>query len=355
MAVCSLLATSQAWFSTPALSGSLNPGDAPAPPVISADEPKSALFSAEQAARYLDLATLHWQRTHQCGTCHTNFAYLMARPALRAVLPTPPEPRTFFEEMVEKRWPEHGPRWDAEVVVAAVSLAFNDRFSSGKLHSTTRKALDRMWTLQRADGGWSWLKCGWPPAESDDHYGVTFAAIGAGIAPDNYAITPAAQRGLEGIRRYLKANPAPSLHHEAMILWASLHVDGLMTNERRRSTIDRLLALQRPDGGWATATLFDGWTEHKRKDQKPQQTAHADGYGTGFIIYLARSAGVDANDLRLRRGINWLRTNQRESGRWFTPSPTKDSKHYITNFGTAFAVLALEANGELPTRVTGKN
>ena len=54
-------------------------------------------------------------------------------------------------------------------------LAFNDAATTGKLHPVTRQALDKMWTLQREDGGWTWLKCDWPPMESDDHFGVTFA------------------------------------------------------------------------------------------------------------------------------------------------------------------------------------
>jgi hypothetical protein len=38
-----------------------------------------------------------------------------------------------------------------------------------------------------------------------------------------------------------------------------------------------------------------------------------------------------------------LQSNQRESGRWFTRSLNTDKYHYITNAGTAFAVLVLKA------------
>ena len=32
---------------------------------------------------------------------------------------------------------------------------------------------------------------------------------------------------------------------------------------------------------------------------------------------------------------------QRQSGRWFTRSMWKDSRHYITHTGTAYAIVAL--------------
>jgi len=316
------------------------------PPPISPEEPLAGSYSLKRAVRYLDQVALSWQKERKCGTCHTNFAYLMTRPAAAAVSPPASEVRSFFEDMVKVRWETKGPRWPAEVVVAATTLAFNDRWSTGKLHPLTRTALDRMATLQREDGSWDWLKCGWPPMESDDHYGVTFAAMGIGAAPEEYAKTPAAKKMLEGIRKYLKNRPPLSLHHRAMVLWASLLVDGLMTADDRKKILERLLALQRPEGGWAIASLFEDWEAHERKDDEPQDLNTGDGYATGFVIYLARQMEIASGDPRLQRGVRWLKANQRQSGRWFTRSPTKDSKHFISNIGTAYAVLALTSCGE---------
>ncbi|HEY0981466.1 MAG TPA: squalene--hopene cyclase, partial [Schlesneria sp.] len=67
-----------------------------------------------------------------------------------------------------------------------------------------------------------------------------------------------------------------------------------------------------------------------------------DGYGTGFVIYILRRSGLAADDPRIQRGIEWLKSHQRESGRWFTRSLHADSMHYITHAGTAFAVMALQ-------------
>ena len=71
----------------------------------------------------------------------------------------------------------------------------------------TRKVLDRIWDLQGEDGGWNWVKKGSPPSEIDDHFGVTTAAIAVGTAPDRYADTPQAHKGLDRIRHYLREHP----------------------------------------------------------------------------------------------------------------------------------------------------
>ncbi|MBL8815914.1 MAG: terpene cyclase/mutase family protein [Planctomyces sp.] len=312
-----------------------------APAANTSDEPIAAEFSMERAAHFLDSASLTWQKERKCFTCHTNYAYLYARPMISADTGAHQTVRAFAEELVNQRWPESGPRWDAEVVATAAALAFNDSATTAKLHPTTKTALDRMWTLQKEDGGWSWLKCEWPPMESDDHYGVTLAAIAAGVAPDKYSETDAAKKGLEGIRRYLKANPAPTLHHEAMVLWASRYVDGLLTDEERQQTVSRLISIQKPDGGWALATLGT-W---ERGDDKQQDLEHSDGYGTGFIIYVLRQAQVEQTEPSIQRGISWLKANQRESGRWYTRSLFRDNHHFISHAGSAMAVMALSSCG----------
>lgn len=321
------------------LSSPLASQDPPELPPNRADEPIAKEFSLDRARGFLDAASREWQKGRKCVTCHTNAAYLSAGAEIGAKSDAFVEVRKFTEDLVKDRWATKGPRWDAEVVVAAYALAASD---GEKLHPLTRQALDRMWTVQRPDGGWNWLKCAWPPMESDDHYGATLAILAAGRAPEKYAETPAAQEGLKKARAWLEKNPPSTLHHRAMLLWASKRVDGVMGADDRRKTLDELLALQLPDGGWSASSLGP-W---KRSDGKEQDTGTSDGYGTGFVVYLARQDGVAATDGRLQRGVAWLKTHQRESGRWFTRSLNKDGKHFLSHAGTAFATLALHACGE---------
>ncbi len=45
----------------------------------SPDEPLAKQMSVAKAVDFIDRASLHWQRSRKCVTCHTNGAYLMAR------------------------------------------------------------------------------------------------------------------------------------------------------------------------------------------------------------------------------------------------------------------------------------
>jgi squalene-hopene/tetraprenyl-beta-curcumene cyclase len=303
------------------------------------EEPLAEKLSLVKAAEFLDAESLAWTNQRKCGSCHTNYPYLLARPALKEVSQAAlKEVRAFFEDRAAN-WDTKKPRWDTEVVATASALAFNDAQTTAKLHPLTRQALDRMWTLQRTDGSWNWLKCNWPPLEADDYYGVLVAALGTGVAPDKYAETLTARAGLEKIRAYLKANPAPHLHHQTVLLWVSCYLPDLMAADQRDATIKQLLALQRPDGGWSLPALGD-W---KRHSGEPNDKANApsDGYATGLVVYVLRQTGLAKDHAAIQRGAGWLRTHQRQSGRWFTRSLNDDRDHYITHAGTAYAVLAL--------------
>jgi squalene-hopene/tetraprenyl-beta-curcumene cyclase len=280
-------------------------------------------------------------------------AYLMARPALASVERDSGEVRRFFEAYLERQ-NEKGGLKPYEPVVVAAALAFNDAQRAGGLEESTREALDTMWTTQREDGGWDWPKCGWAPMEVDDHFGVTLAALAVGVAPGNYQETEEARGGLERMRDFLRRHESPSLHHRIMVAWASLRVQGLMEELARRQVLDDVLSKQLADGGWSTPGLLVDWKEYQRKDGKPHTPEVADAYGTGLALIFSREMGIPPGDPRLRAAIAWLKRHQRASGKWFTRSPAEDSKHYISNTGTAYAVLALQACGELPGWPFGK-
>ncbi len=310
------------------------------------DEPYADHFSIARGARFLDQVAVNWTRERKCGTCHTNYAYMMSRPAVKNVDgPEQAEIRSFFEQRVAG-WdqPEKNakPRWDAEVVATAAALALHDASTTGTLHPLTRAALDRMWTSQRADGGWTWLKCDWPPFEHDDYYGAVLAAVAVGHAPGDYKSAASARAGIEKLRGYLRATPPPDLHHRALLMWASTRLEGLMDPETKSRTIRDLLALQHADGGWSLPSL-GRW--HRRDGSPNDPNAPSDGYGTGFVLFMLRESGTPADAEPIARGIGWLKTHQRASGRWFTRSLSTDGAHYITHAGTGFALLALTRCG----------
>jgi squalene-hopene/tetraprenyl-beta-curcumene cyclase len=326
----------------------------PKPAPSRADEPRAKVLSLARSAEFLDGATLTWIRERKCASCHTGFPFLLARPLLGdPQAPALREVRRFFEDRVAA--------WDkgvkgvgylkgagslkvsegvTEVVAIAATLALHDAQATGKLHPRTRQALDRMWELQQPDGSWTWNKTGLAPLEHDDYYGAVYAALGVGHAPERYAQSEAARKGLARIKSYFRKHPPPDLHHRTWLLWASLKLDGLMKPAERAQTIKDLLALQRDDGGWSLPSL-GAW---KRRDGKANdKRAPSDGYATGLVLYVLRQAGLRASEGPIRRGAAWLKSNQRASGCWFTRSVNADRGHYITNAGTAFAVMALKS------------
>jgi len=142
-----------------------------------------------------------------------------------------------------------------------------------------------MWTLQRSDGGWEWLKCGWPPLEHDNYYGAIVAALGAGHAPGDYARSAPAQRGLERLRAYFRKTPPPDMHHQTMLHWAATRLDGLMDSDQKAATVRSLRALQRADGGWCLPSLGQ-W---KRRNGQPNDPkSPSDGYATGLVVFVLR-------------------------------------------------------------------
>lgn len=313
--------------------------DTPAP--TRSDEPVAKTWSAGKAAAYLDGVGVGWTRDRQCVTCHTNLPYLMARPALAGDSGWK-EVRAFLEADVAK-WVKGGkPRGDAFVVATAAGLAFTD-VHAGKLTEPTQQAFTKMWAAQRPTGDWAWIKCDWPPLEHDDYFGAVLAAVAVGTAPGKYSESDAAKPGLTKLRAHLTKTPPPDLHHGTWLLWASTKIEGLMTADERAKAVAELRAKQRTDGGWCLPALG----RYSRRDKTPNDAdAPSDGYATGLVVYVLRQAGVSHDDPAVRGGVAWLKSNQRESGRWFTRSLNNDRAHYITNAGTAFAVMALGACGE---------
>jgi squalene-hopene/tetraprenyl-beta-curcumene cyclase len=305
-----------------------------------ADEPKAKEFSLSKTAEYLDGVARFWMQTNSCGACHVNFAYLMARPLLEGQSTALVAQTRRFMEQPKANPPPGNFSSGAESVAIAFSLAWDDARSGRKLQQTTRQALDRLWQIRRPNGTWSRLGCGNSiPAENDIHYTAILAALAVSVAPEGYARSAQGRDGLNRLRGYFAKSPPRDLHDQAMRLWASLHVDGLMTAGERAATIKSLLATQQSDGGWSHVA-------------SPSVKTPSDGYGTGLFIYVLRQAGVPADRPEIVRGVGWLRSNQRVSGRWFTPSPAAGEPTeggvgardlYAQNLGTAFAVLALKA------------
>jgi squalene-hopene/tetraprenyl-beta-curcumene cyclase len=113
-----------------------------------------------------------------------------------------------------------------------------------------------------------------------------------------------------------------------------------MDSGQKSATIQALRKLQHADGGWSLPSL-GRWKRRDGTENDPN--AASDGYATGMVVFVLRQAGFPAADPAIERGVGWLKANQRASGRWYTRSLNNDKAHYISNAGTAFAVMALKS------------
>jgi len=326
-----------------------------------------------EAGKYLDEREQVWFQSANCVSCHTVLPYALARPALRklAGADTPAPQETKLLAQIKRRvanWKmldtkEFGlyydsndtlkkQSWGTEAIFNSVMLAFDDRYQGRSSPSADAKqAFAHLWETQlRAGddkGAWEWLdfnEAPWGNKESR-YVGAALAAIAVGTAPGYY--TPGADAdadaGVGLLRDYLKNGlPKQNLHDQAWALWAAVKVEGILTKSERKKVIDQLLDKQREDGGWNMPSLGT-WT---RNDGTPQETT-SDGYATGFVLHVLQTAGVPKDDVKVAKGLAWLKRNQTATGAWRSWSvvkkrdPANHSGKFMSDAATAFAVLAL--------------
>ena len=115
--------------------------------------------------------------------------------------------------------------------------------------------------------------------------------------------------------------------------------------EVQQQRTKELIALRRPDGGWA---------------QTPWLTS--DAYATGQVLYMLHETGAtEKNSAAVRRGVDFLLKTEKEDGSWFVKSRAMKIQPYfqsgfpynhdqwISEIGTAWAVMALSTAPDWPT------
>ena len=328
-------------------------------PAATADEPFREKLSLKAAQDYLEQGTLAWARERKCVACHTTGTYMQMRPALSPVLGKPSEAmREFFVEELEESRELGIEKLQAgirptQVAYIAHGLAAWDAHVSGELTDETHSALSLMLRLQSEDGSWGNTDC-WPPFESSSYQGATVAALALATAPEFLdQINEQQAEVVEKLKHYLKTKGPPHDYARTLLLWAGTQMPGLMTQQQQQQTIEMLWRHQRSDGGWSIRTFSSpedwggGNRAEKLRSESEFENPESDGHQTGLVVFVCREAGVPAADPRIQRAVAWLKTNQRQSGRWWTRSLNTDKYHFITYSGTFYPLLALYRCGEL--------
>jgi hypothetical protein len=303
-----------------------------------------------------------------CVTCHTTFAYAVARPALRVLTgetPTAQEQKILADvrlrtlnwaKLDSGEWQmlygfddeKKQESWGTEAVINAYLLALDDRATGQKVPTdATKQAFANLWQVQLKEGknkgSWDWLTFALEPWESTGsrYYGAAVAALAVGTAPGYVA--PA--EPLANLHGYLRDNfAAQHLYNRVWALRAATALPEVLTDAQRQETVAAILEKQHPDGGWSLAELGN----FARKDGSQPEKA-SDGYATGLVVHTLFLAGTKATDPKLAKAIAWLKTNQLPTGAWrgYSPNKERDPETFAAGFlsttATAYAAMAVAA------------
>ena len=323
-----------------------------------ADEPMRESFSLTAAKEYLAQSSQAWTEKRNCVSCHTNGTFMQLAPTLGPMFKEQVEQHRKFvvlESSKFKRAPAtaiKSGRKPTQLAYVANGLAAYDEVQ-GKLSAETKETLDLMLTVQSEDGSYSNLDC-WPPFESSSYHGATVAAMALVTAPGYLSqVSEAQQKQIDVLQNYLQKTKPPHDYGRLLLLQVGIKWKGLISDELQQETIAMILKHQQKDGGWAMRTFAtpETWGGGSRKDKlnaEPNKDAPAsDGHQTGLAIMLLRESGTPADHPAIQAGIKWIKSNQRESGRWWTRSLNTDGPHFITYSGTFYPLRALQLCGEL--------
>jgi len=320
----------------------------------SIDEAAIGTFSLNAALDYLDKGAVAWARDQKCVSCHTTGTYMLIRPQLMEKAGKPSQELfEFFQSELKRQQarPREQLRFGSrseEVIYLAAGLAQWDAHVAGKLSPTTEQALALMLDLQFPSGTWRVKDC-WAPMESSPFHAATIAALAVATAPGWLGTpqTPELKRSVERLKEYLRSDQAQNDYDRVSLLWAASRMPDLLTSDQRQHLVDLVLRLQRPDGGWALRSFSppEKWGSGIRVDRLSKEPDYehppSDGHMTGLAVLVLREAGLPKDDRRIQSGVEWLRANQRKSGRWWTRSLNTDNWQFITYSGTAYPLLAL--------------
>src|SRR6185369_16573146 len=152
---------------------------------------------------------------------------------------------------------------------------------------------------QQSDGSWEFF-AGLRRPPINESQTTDAAWIIMALAAETEKDSPEPQRAAlaKGISWLEAAKPADL--HQDKALKVLLAVRAAQPHEKMQKTIDELLALQRPDGGWSQTV------------PEPK----SDAFATGQTLYVLALAGYTTEKPEIKRAINFLVATQLPDGSW---------------------------------------
>ncbi len=344
-------------------------------PDANAEEPLSKTFNQEAAVKYLDDGAVAWANSYRCITCHTNGTYMAERPSLTKTLGPPrKELLKNFTDAVNTQSASKGDFW---FVWRTLGLAQWDKHVTGELSDHTAGALREMFSRQQEDGTWDMAQRRIQIPHVISGFELAVQAVRAvAAAPDwlENLKDEELRSGVERLKTYFREQQPRNDYELALLLRVDTLMPEVVTAQQRDRAIAMLRQQQQGDGGWSTRRMSDpnNWSVRRDprlvaalQDKSDADNPGSDAYMTGLAIVLLRESGIPAADKQIQRGIAWLKSNQRQSGRWWLESltfparkpgdtPGDKRRHFTTYISTAQALRALDLCGELKPVVSSK-
>lgn len=341
-------------------------------PVPSADEPRVSAFNAASirtASKYLEDGALSWVREKNCINCHTTGPYLSERPALSTHLgpPTQEVLNDFLKGLPAKPSPQTEVEKDGHRYYAgswtsiwrSLALAEWDRHINKSLSEHTVRSLRDMFERQSANGSFvSYGEVEIPHITTD--FELTLQAARAVTAAPGWIQSlndPTLKSKLDLMKKWLaNASPKNDFDRVLRLQLASYFPDAVSESQRMES-IALLSSKQHPDGGWSTRDMSPVQDWHFKMSDKVTALINAlpdaahpesDPYMTALAVVLLRQSGIAPTDTRIVRALDWLRKEQRETGRWWMHSLYRGNYHYTTYIATVQALKAFALCNALP-------
>jgi squalene-hopene/tetraprenyl-beta-curcumene cyclase len=343
----------------------------------SEDEPRMAAFgpnSLKAAAKYLEDGALSWVREKSCVNCHTTGPYLVERTAWSKQFgPPSAEVHTDFVSSVPnelkpvKEVEKDGHKFYSGTFTSvwrALGLAEWDRHVTKKTSEPTDRALRDMFEHQSGHGAFvSHGEVEIPHITTDFELSLQ-AARAITAAPgwlsdlkDENLLSRVAK-----LKTWLQTAPPKNDFDRVLKLQLAHYMPELVPESERDAALEILTTKQHADGGWSTRDMskIEDWHFEmspyvlKLINNLPDANMpQSDAYMTALAIVLMRQSNVPATDARIVRGLEWLRSEQRESGRWWMHSLYRGNYHYITYIATVEAMKAFDLCGELNSESAG--
>ena len=335
-----------------------------------ADEPKVASFgeaSIRAALKYLDEGSLAWTRSKNCVACHTTGAYMLDRPMLTTFVGKPQqEVHDYFVKTLPTELPATKVKQEITYYVQAeravwraAGLAQWDKYVTGSTSEATDRALRAMIQQLSSHGGFYMPDPVEIPYETTDLELSQHAARALVSAPGWLASQKDTEllQQVERFKGYLGQAKPRHDYDRAIRIGIATSMPGVISAEQLSAEIAMLWSKQHDDGGWSTRDMAEtnNWSAHmtdvvvKLIEGLPDAARpESDPYMTALAICLLRESGTPSSDPRIQRGIAWLKSQQRESGRWWMHSLYRGNYHFSTYIATSKAMQALALCDQIP-------